>query len=170
MDRDERAAIRVRPAMPDDDRRVAALGRGLSADSLRRRFLGAVSRDFAVGELVRETGCGACEIAFVAEDVDGIAVGEAYAVLIDATSAEAAFVVADGSQHHGVGTLLFDAVVRGLAARGVQTMILETHVRNAAMLGIVRASGLSYGLRGADGTVEIMVHLPIGGAERAVAS
>jgi GNAT superfamily N-acetyltransferase len=157
-------AIRVRPANEYDDCRVAAMARALSQDSIRRRFLAVVAPDVAVRELSRETHCGIGEIAFVAEDADGVIVGEAYAALLDATSAEAAFVVADRNQHHGIGTLLFGAVVRGLAACGVRTMVIETHAQNAEMLALVHASGLRCTQRRIDETVELAVRLPIGKA------
>ena len=153
-------ATRIRPATEDDELRVAALARALSQDSIRRRFLGGVARAIVAGELSREIHAGTGEIAFIAEDGDGAIAGEAYAALVDATSAEAAFVVADRRQHHGIGTRLFAAVVRALSKRGVQTMLLETLAENAEMIGIVQASGLPHVQRRTDEIVELRVSLP----------
>jgi acetyltransferase len=151
--------IRVRPAREGDDRCVAALGHGLSAESLRRRFLAGIARDVALDELERETNATGGDIALVAEDAAGAIVGEAYAAKLDPSSAEAAFVVADELQHQGVGTLLFGAVTRELARRGVRTMLIETLAQNREMVALVEASGLPHTARRTGGTVEFSVEL-----------
>ncbi len=156
--------IRVRPARDGDDRCVAALGRGLSAESLRRRFLAGIARDVALRELERETNATGGDVALVAEDAAGTIVGEAYAALLGPGTAEAAFVVADERQHQGVGTLLFGAVTRELARRGVRTVLIETLAHNREMVALVEASGLPHTARRAGGTVEFSVAL---GAEAA---
>jgi hypothetical protein len=68
--------------------------------------MGGVSRGFAIEELCREVRSGGADFALIAENPSGEIVGEAYAAILSAREAEAAFVVRDPDQHHGVGTAL----------------------------------------------------------------
>ena len=138
------------------------MARALSQDSIHRRFMGVVPRDVAVDELSREIRAGTDEVAFVAEGADGTILGEAYATLLNNDCAEAAFVVADRSQHHGIGTMLFGAVVGELAARGVHTMRIETLAQNTEMLGLVSDSKLAYTQQRLDDTVVMTLRIPAG--------
>lgn len=159
------SAIRIRPARAGDERSVAAMARTLSRNSIRRRFLAAVAPEAAVDELSREARCEASAIALVAEDDQGAIVGEAYAASLGATCVEAAFVVVDQQQHHGIGTQLFGALVRALSERGVRTMVLETLADNAEMLDLVRTSGLPHTMHRVERSVEITVELPLARVE-----
>jgi GNAT superfamily N-acetyltransferase len=73
-------------------------------------------------------------VAFVAEDPDGRIVGEAYAAALGEGSAEVAFVVADGWQHHGVGTLLRAALFEQLRADRIVMVFAELLPENRAMM------------------------------------
>jgi GNAT superfamily N-acetyltransferase len=161
-------SVRVRIAGPGDEQRVAAMAQTLSPGSICRRFLGAIPRDIAIEELRRETRSETDAVAFVAEDTDGTIVGEAYAALIDDDCAEAAFVVADRSQHHGIGKRLFSAVVRELAARGVHAMHIETSARNTDMQHLVDDSSLPYTQQRFDDTVIITLHIGEDARDRAL--
>ena len=67
------------------------------------------------------------------------------------TEAEVAFVVADEYQHHGIGSLLLDELVRAGRQRGVEIFKAETLAENSAMLDVFRhagfpvTSGIEYG-------------------------
>lgn len=163
-------AIRVRMAQPGDEERIAAMARTLSQDSICRRFMAFITRDAAAAELRRETRCTGREVALVAEDADGAIVGQAYAAPLDDDSAEAAFIVSDRSQHHGVGGLLFAGVVRELAAQGVRTMRIEMLAENLNMLRLVEDSKLTFTRQRIDGTIELLIQLPQAGADSGLAS
>lgn len=57
------------------------------------------------------------------------------------TEAEVAFVVADEYQHHGIGSLLLDELVRAARARGVEVFRADTLAENSAMLDVFRHAG-----------------------------
>jgi GNAT superfamily N-acetyltransferase len=153
--------IRVRPARPEDVGGVGAMARSLSPQSVRSRFMGSVSREFAIEALRHEIVAGHAEgEAFVAEDDGGTIVGEAYAAYLNPTEAEAAFVVSDAWQHHGVGTALRSALFDQLRSEGVKAVYLETLPENRALLQLVRDAGLPTKERFADGTITIRVELP----------
>ena len=133
----------VRPARPDDDERIAALVRGLSRQTLRLRFMGAMAESAVVAELQREAH--AAEPfgeSFVAETPDGVLVGHAFAARGPGNEAEVAFVVADPWQHHGVGTALFSALLGRLRAEGVHAVWAETFFDNLPMVKLLRDTGL----------------------------
>lgn len=150
--------VRVRLADPNDEARVAAMARALSRDARVRRFMGGIRAEGASDELVRETRGGPDEIALVAE-VGPALVGEAYAARIGARSAEAAFVVAEGQRHRGVGTRLFSAMVNELRARGITSMRIETFADNREMLSLISESGLPARLHHVDGTIVATLQL-----------
>jgi GNAT superfamily N-acetyltransferase len=151
--------IAVRPARAGDDSRLLSMVHALSPETLRRRFLGGTARDVAVDELRREVRAGTDAIALVAEDASGELLGVAYAARTHGRCWEAAFVVRDASQHHGIGTSLFAAVVSSLVARGAETMRLDVLADNRPMLAIVRECGLSHAMREQEGTVQVTVQL-----------
>ena len=57
------------------------------------------------------------------------------------TEAEVAFVVADGQQHHGLGSLLLDELARAGRQRGVTAFRAETLAENRAMLDVFHHAG-----------------------------
>lgn len=153
--------IRVRLGCPEDSAGVAAMARALSPRSIRMRFMGGVSREFAIDELRREIVAGRTQgEAFVAEDADGAIVGEAYAAYVNPGEAEAAFVVSDAWQNHGVGTALRAALFDRLRSEGIKTVYLETLPENTALLRLERDAGLPTKERFADGALTIQVDLP----------
>ncbi len=68
--------------------------------------------------------------------------------------------VTDRNQHRGIGTLLFMALVRELARRGIGRMRIEALASNADMLGIVTASGLPHTEERCDDIVVATVTVP----------
>jgi len=160
----------VRAARPDDEGRVMAMARTLSQDSICSRFMAFVRRDAATAELRREIRCTGREVALVAENVDGAIVGEAYAVPVADDCSEAAFIVSDRSQHHGVGALLFAGIVRALTEQGVRTMRIEMLYHNFNMMRLVEHSKLPFTQQRIDGTIELLVRLPRRGAGASLAS
>jgi GNAT superfamily N-acetyltransferase len=152
--------IHVRPARPEDAAGIKAMAGSLSPQSVRLRFMGGVSRDSATEELCHEIIAGHTEgEAFVAEDEAGKIVGEAYAAYLNPTEAEAAFVVSDVWQHHGVGSALRSALFEQLRSEGITVVHLETLAENRSLLQLVRDANLPTKERFADGTITIRVDL-----------
>lgn len=152
--------IHVRPARPEDVAGVRAMTRSLSRETVHSRFMGGGSRELASEELRHEIVAGRTEgEALVAEDDGGTIVGEAYAAYLNPTEAEAAFVVSDAWQHHGVGTALRLALFERLRSEGIKTVHLETLPENTALLQLVRDAGLPTKERFADGAITIRVDL-----------
>lgn len=152
-------AIHVRRATERDADRIRALVRSLSVDSIVRRFMGGVSLAVATEELLRETVSNGIEFALVAENADGEIVGEAYATMLNPDDAEAAFVVRDREQHHGVGTALLDATVTELRARGARTLHADTTPGNVAMLALLHEGGHPRKQQYRDGMVHVTLQL-----------
>jgi len=154
--------IQVRRARPEDAAGVKALASSLSPHSVRLRFMGGVSREFAIEELRHEIVAGRTEgEAFVAEDQRGSIVGEAYAAYVSPTEAEAAFVVSDAWQHRGVGTALRSALFDQLRSEGITTVHLETLPENTHLLQLVRDAGFPTKERYEEGAIAIRVDLPV---------
>ena len=152
--------IHVRLAFPDDVGRVRTMAGALSRQSVCLRFLGGVSREFAIEELGSEILAGRAKgEALVAEDEQGAIVGEAYAAYLGRGEAEAAFVVSDAWQHHGIGTGLRAALFDRLRSEGIKTIYLEALAENTSLLHLVRDAGLPTEERYGGGTVRLRVTL-----------
>src|ERR1700730_5428743 len=152
-------AIRVRRAGTADAAGIGALVRSLSRDSLVRRFMGGVSRRFATDELCREVERGGGDFALIAENSSGEIVGEAYAAILSAQEAEAAFVVRDRDQHHGVGTALLAGTIAELRARGIRTLHADTTFANVAMLASLLQFGFPMDIQRLDGGVHVTLQI-----------
>ncbi len=133
----------VRPVRPDDAPRLVAFHHHLSPRSVYLRFF-TYHPTLSPSEVQRFTCVDYVNrLALVAEVDDAlIAIGRFDREPGD-TEAEVAFVVADEYQHHGVGSLLLDELVRAAWARGVQTFRAETLAENHAMLDVFRHAGFA---------------------------
>lgn len=131
----------VRPIRPDDGPQLVAFHHHLLPHSVYLRFF-----SFHPELSSQEVGHFTCvdyvnRLALVAESEDRlIAVGR-YDSAPGATEAEVAFVVSDEFQHHGVGALLLDELVRAARARGITAFRAETLCENHAMLDVFRHAG-----------------------------
>ena len=143
-------SIHVRAIRPDDKQRLREHSEGLSARSVYFRFLGPkkllTDKDLAAFTdldfvnrvaLVASLGKG--------EDERIIGVGR-YAVSETAAdtprSAELAFSVVDEYQHHGIGTLLLEHLLRIGREQGIRQFEAEVLADNKAMLGVIENSGV----------------------------
>jgi L-amino acid N-acyltransferase YncA len=151
--------IRVRSAAAGDADRIEALVRSLSSDSIVRRFMGGVSRDVATRELCREIRAGGAEFALVAENASGEIIGEAYAAMVSSQDAEAAFIVRDREQHHGVGTALLGTLVAELRSRGVRTLHAHTTPGNVPMLALLHEGRYPLRERYLNGAVHVTLQI-----------
>jgi GNAT superfamily N-acetyltransferase len=138
-------AVTIRPIRPDDAGRLQEHFRGLSVESRRNRFLGAVSElsPREIARLARMDQPG--ELALVACAADGrgdALVAEAVHVIAPGSArCEFALSVTDRWQRRGLGTLLLRLIecrARFIGARHLFGDVLAT---NAAMKCLARRRG-----------------------------
>jgi RimJ/RimL family protein N-acetyltransferase len=141
------AVVRLRPIRPDDAPRLQALHSRLSRDTAYQRFFAIVKRlppDWARVlatvdyrrrlALVVEARAG--DEARSGDDLELIAVGR-YDALDEADTVEVAFVVQDSWQNRGLGTMLFDAILRAAAARSYRRFRAYVLADNRRMLDLI---------------------------------
>lgn len=91
-----------------------------------------------------------------------------YIRLRDATTAEAAFAVADELQGHGVGTRLLEQLAARARAVGIERFVAEVMPDNSAMVRVFEEAGFDVERELEGGTLE--VRFEIGSTERYLAS
>jgi RimJ/RimL family protein N-acetyltransferase len=133
--------VRLRPIRPDDAPRLQALHGRLSRDSAYHRFFAIVKRLPPDWARVLATVDYRRRLALVVEDPTGgnselIAVGR-YDALEEADTVEVAFVVQDSWQNRGLGTLLFDAILRAAAAQSYRRFRAYVLADNRRMLDLI---------------------------------
>jgi GNAT superfamily N-acetyltransferase len=172
LERDVAAAdglcFRVRPIRPDDAGRLVEFHRSLSPHSVYLRFF-TFHPTLSAAEVARFTTVDYVDrLALVATEGDRlIAVGR-FDRFPDTTEAEVAFIVADEFQHHGIGALLLDELVKAARDRGIETFTAQTLAENKAMLDVFRHAGFPVTSSIEFGTVN--VHFPIAPTEGANAA
>jgi acetyltransferase len=140
-------SLTLRPIRPEDAAMETAFVDGLSNDSRRMRFQGAV-RHLTPGALARFTQIDyENEMALVAIDTTGgqeREVGVArYVRLPDGRSCEFAIVVADDWQRRGLGRRMMSRLIEIARARGFATMTGVILAENGAMLRMVAKLGFA---------------------------
>ena len=78
-----------------------------------------------------------------------------YDRLPETADAEVAFVVADGYQHHGLGTVLLDRLAQAAWPRGITHFVAEVLVGNAAMLRVFFDSHYAVEWDQREGTIQL---------------
>jgi GNAT superfamily N-acetyltransferase len=131
----------LRPIRTDDESRLLAFHRYLSADSIYRRYF-SFHPELSDDEVRHLTHVDYKDrLALVIEDGDelvGVARYERYA---GTSVAEVAFVVRDDYQHLGLGHRLFASLAAAAWPRGIDTFTAETLCRNHDMLSVFHHSG-----------------------------
>ncbi len=145
----------VRPVTGLDPDAVSLLHEGLDIDNVRSRF-------FNVSRLAASTYVdhvmSSCEHGTVLalglwrrERLVGLATAE----LVDRTSAEIAFVVADSDHGLGIATLLLEHLAAEARRADVRRFTAEVLVDNSPMLAVLRDVGFTLTRRSAEGVVTI---------------
>ena len=131
----------LRPIRPEDAPRLVDFHHHLSPRSIYLRFF-SFHPELSTAEVERFTRVDYVHrLALVAEVDDRlIAVGR-FDRKPGETEAEVAFVVADEYQHHGIGTLLLDELVKAARERGITTFRAETLCENRTMLDVFHHAG-----------------------------
>jgi RimJ/RimL family protein N-acetyltransferase len=132
------SVVHLRPIHPDDAPRLQELHSRLSRESAYQRFFAIVrrlspdwARTLANVDYYRR-------LALVAEAADGDLVGVGRYEPTDAgDTVEVAFVVQDSWQNRGLGTILFNAILRAAAARSFRRFRAYVLADNKRMLDLI---------------------------------
>lgn len=161
---DEGLRYRVRPIRPDDAGRLVAFHRHLSPHSVYLRFF-SFHPELTDDEVTRFTTVDYQDrLALVALDGDRLIGVGRFDRRSGEVEAEVAFVVADDSQHHGIGTLLLDELARAARQRGIEFFRADTLAENHSMLDVFHHAGFPVTSNVEHGTVRL--RFPIAPTER----
>ncbi|HUC05397.1 MAG TPA: GNAT family N-acetyltransferase [Acidimicrobiales bacterium] len=152
---------RLRPIVPEDAERLVAFHRRLSSHSVYLRFF-TFHPELSAKEVERFTHIDYRDrLALVAtRDGELMAVGR-YDRTAGTEEAEVAFVVADDFQHHGIGSLLLDALADAARAVGITAFKADTLAENRAMLDVFRHAGFPLHTSIEYGTVSVRFPITI---------
>lgn len=157
-------SILLRAATPEDIPAVDRFLKGVSRESLRLRFLGAVAYvPRSVVEMMC-TGEPADRLSLLAiggPDPRVVAIGN-YVSLGVGARAEVAFLVSDELQGRGISTLLLERLAGIAAANGFTGFEAEVLYDNQAMINVFRDSGFEVH-QAAMGGGSLHVQFPVGG-------
>lgn len=132
--------VHIRPIRPDDASRLQDLHSRLSLNSAYQRFFSVVKRLLPGWARLLATVDYHRRLALVAEDPAGtgalIAVGR-YDAIDESDDVEVAFVVEDGWQNRGLGTIIFGEILRAAAARSYQHFLAYVLADNQRMLDLI---------------------------------
>ena len=157
------ATLRLRSPQPEDAEALLDFFRGLSEQSLYRRFHGYPQLDLQLVEpLVKADGREAAALVGAIDD-EIVAVAN-FVRLRDPTAAEVAFAVADEHQRRGIGTRLLEQLAALAGALGVERFVADVLPDNREMLGVFEAVGFEATRDVGGGEVELT--FPITPTER----
>jgi len=149
----------VRPIRPDDGGRLVEFHRHLSPHSVYLRFF-SFHPTLSASEVARFTTVDYVDrLALVAIEDDRLLAVARFDRFPGTDEAEVAFIVADEYQHHGIGGLLLDELVKAARQRGIETFVAQTLAENQAMLDVFRHAGFPVSSSIEFGTV--MLRFPI---------
>ncbi len=152
------SALALRPVAPHDEVPLRDFLEGVSPESLRRRFFGTPDLARTARSLV--DGCGAADFGLVVHAPStSTIVAHAGCFRIDASRAEAAFLVTDSWQGRGLGALLLSRLAQGAEQRGVATLVAEVLPGNRAMIAVFERSGYPVEVRSDAHGVEVQIDL-----------
>jgi GNAT superfamily N-acetyltransferase len=133
------STVRVRPFEPGEEAGLCRFLEAVSAESLYSRFFGTPTPDRAAASLAcAQPG----DIALVAQGgPDRSIVAHAGAFRTGEDRAEAAFLVADGWQGRGLGSIMFSRLAAAARERGIATLVAEVLPGNHPMLAVFQRAG-----------------------------
>jgi RimJ/RimL family protein N-acetyltransferase len=136
----EGTVVHIRPIRPDDASRLQDLHTRLSLNTAYQRFFSVVKRLPPGWARILATVDYHRRLALVAEDPAGtgelIAVGR-YDAIDDSGVVEVAFVVQDSWQNRGLGTIIFEEILRAAAARSYRRFLAYVLADNQRMLDMI---------------------------------
>jgi acyl-CoA synthetase (NDP forming)/RimJ/RimL family protein N-acetyltransferase len=145
----------LRPVTPDDRADVAFLHEGLSPENRRLRFFSVSLREGPRYVEHVMTSChGGSVLALGIWRHDRL-VGVATAELVDAETAEIAFVVSDEAHGLGIATLLLEHLAAAARVAGVRRFTADVLTDNVAMLHVLKDAGFTVSRHSDQGVVTI---------------
>jgi L-amino acid N-acyltransferase YncA len=150
--------VQVRPIVPDDAPRLVALYDRLSLDTRYHRFFAAMRRLPPDWARFLATVDYRTRLALVVEapgDPDAVIAVARYEPTGAPDTAEVAFVVQDGWQDRGLGTLLFQALLGAATANGICRFRAWVLADNRRMLDLIARYGKIEGRTIESGVVDI---------------
>ena len=152
--------VHIRPIRPDDAPRLQELYDRLSRDTAYHRFFTVMKRLPPDWAQVLATVDYLRRLALVAErggarGVEIIAVGR-YEPTDEPDTVEVAFVVEDGWQGRGLGTILVREVLDAAAARGMRRFRAYVLSENRRMLDLIRRFGDVHERKTEQGVTELL--------------
>ncbi len=133
--------LRLRPIRPDDAELLVRFHRGLSSDSIYRRYF-SIHPELSDAEVRHLTQVDYVDrFAFIVESGNDLVGVGRYDRIPGTTEAEVAFIVADEYQHQGIGLLLLDHLADEAWSLGITEFTAETQADNRSMMGVFQASG-----------------------------
>ncbi len=138
--------VHLRPIRPDDAPRLQELYDRLSRDTAYQRFFTVMKRLPPDWARILASVDYRTRLAVVAEQPgepgpELIGVGR-YEPTDEADVAEIAFVVQDGWQNRGLGTILFDDILRAAVGRGIRRFRAYVLADNRRMLDLITRLGV----------------------------
>jgi RimJ/RimL family protein N-acetyltransferase len=151
--------VHIRPILPSDSDALVRFHEGLSGETTRLRFF-TLHPHLTPREVERFTHVDHHNreglVALSGDDI--IAVGR-YDRIPGTADAEVAFVVADGWQGHGLGTVLLHQLAARARAEGVTRFVAETLSENRPMQRVFGRSGLMVDSGWDAGVVHVVLDL-----------
>jgi len=136
--------VRLRPIVPGDAPRLVALYDRLSLDTRYHRFFSAMRRLPPDWARFLATVDHRTRLALVVEspgDPEALIAVARYEPGGEPDTAEVAFVVQDGWQDRGLGTILFQAILRAATANGIRRFRAWVLADNRRMLDLIARYG-----------------------------
>jgi acetate---CoA ligase (ADP-forming) len=148
------SAVQLRPMAAGDEVPLREFLDEVSAESLQRRFCGAISLDRAAAALA-DCSCPG-DLALLAELPGAPSIiAHAAAYRIGPDRAEVAFLIADAWQGRGLGSIMLSRLTAAAQAQGITTLLAETAPGNQAMLIVFTRSGHPVDVRRSADVVEV---------------
>jgi acetyl coenzyme A synthetase (ADP forming)-like protein len=163
------STLRLRPPRAGDAESVLGFFRGLSDESVYRRFHGfpSLTQELASPVLDPDWAERGSLIGTLGEGPGERVVALAnYVRLRDPATAEVAFAVADELQGHGVGTRLLEQLAELAAGSGVESFLAEVMLTNRPMFRVFEDAGFTTSRHVEDGVVEVRLSIEPTGAYR----
>ena len=154
------APVHIRPIRPSDAAGLLAFHRGLSAETVYRRFF-SPHPTLSQREVERFTTVDYRDRFALVATLEGDIVAVARYDREGPETAEVAFVVSDAHQGRGVGSLLLEQLAAAARERGIRRFVADTLVSNTPMLGVFRDAGFEVQLSMSSSGVA-HVEFPIG--------
>lgn len=147
--------VHIRPIRPEDAALLVAFHATVSPQSIYLRFFN-FHPVLSAEEVERFTHVDYVDrLALVVLDGERLVAVGRYDRVARTDEAEVAFLVEDGHQHQGIGTLLADELARAARSQGIRTFVADTLSENSAMLAMFHGSGFPVQTSFEDGVVKV---------------